>query len=32
METSVTTITDLVGSANLTGFNLNNANLVTDTP
>ena len=32
IETSVTTIPDLVGSANLTGFNFSNANLVTDTP
>ena len=32
METSVTTIPDLVGSADLTGFNFNNVDLVTDTP
>ena len=32
IETSVTTIPDLVGSANLTGFNFSNADLVTDTP
>ena len=32
IETSVTTIPDLVGSANLTGFNFSNTDLVTDTP
>ena len=32
IETSVTTITDIEGSANLTGYNFVGANLVTDTP
>jgi hypothetical protein len=32
VETSVTTISDLVGSANLTGYNFSNTDLVTDTP
>jgi len=32
METSVTTISDISGNADLTGFNLSNSNLVTDTP
>ena len=32
LENSVTTIADSVGSANLTGYNLTNADLVTDTP
>jgi hypothetical protein len=32
METSVTTIPDIIGSADLTGFNFNNVDLVTDTP
>ena len=32
IETSVTTITDIEGSADLTGYNFVNANLVTNTP
>ena len=32
IETSVTTITDIEGSANLTGYNFSNTDLVTDTP
>ena len=32
MENSVTTIPDIIGSADLTGFNFNNVDLVTDTP
>jgi len=32
IETSVTTITDVIGNADLTGYNFVNANLVTDTP
>jgi len=32
IETSVTTITDVSGNADLTGYNLVNANLVTNTP
>ena len=32
IETSATTITDIEGSADLTGYNFVNANLVTDTP
>ena len=32
IETGVTTITDIVGSANLTGYNFIAANLVSDTP
>jgi len=32
IETSVTTITDVIGNADLTGYNLVNSNLVTDTP
>jgi len=32
IETSVTTITDIEGNADLTGYNFVNSNLVTDTP
>jgi hypothetical protein len=32
METSVTTIPDIIGNANLTGFNFSALDLVTDTP
>jgi len=32
IETSVTTITDIEGNANLTGYNFSNTDLVTDTP
>ena len=32
IETSVTTITDISGSADLTGYNFNSGDLVTDTP
>ena len=32
METSVTTIPDIIGSADLTGFNFSTSDLVTDTP
>ena len=32
IETSVTTITDLIGSADLTGYNFTSADLVTDIP
>jgi len=32
IENSVTTITDVSGSADLTGYNFTNSNLVTDTP
>jgi hypothetical protein len=32
METSVTTIPDIIGSADLTGFNFSASDLVTDTP
>ena len=32
IETSVTTITDITGSANLTGYNFASSDLVTDTP
>ena len=32
VETSVTTITDIEGNADLTGYNFSNTDLVTDTP
>lgn len=32
IETSVTTISDIIGSADLTGFNLSASDLVSDTP
>jgi len=32
IETSVTTITDIEGNADLTGYNFVNSNLVTNTP
>jgi hypothetical protein len=32
IENSVTTIADLAGSADLTGFNFSNSDLITDTP
>ena len=32
VENSVTTISDVIGSADLTGYNFNNVDLVTDTP
>ena len=32
IETSVTTITDIEGNADLTGYNFSNTDLVTDTP
>jgi hypothetical protein len=32
IETSVTTITDIIGSADLTGYNFVSGDLVTDTP
>jgi hypothetical protein len=32
IETSVTTITDIDGNADLTGYNFSNTDLVTDTP
>jgi hypothetical protein len=32
IETSVTTVTDIEGSADLTGYNFSNTDLVTDTP
>ena len=32
IESSITTISDIIGSADLTGFNFNNVDLVTDTP
>ena len=32
IETSVTTVADSIGSANLTGYNFTNSDLVTDVP
>jgi hypothetical protein len=32
IETSVTTVTDVEGNADLTGYNFSNTDLVTDTP